>query len=117
MLNTGYLRICSLSKCGFFYWEFCFPGLFFLGELYPLGIGFLAGLWCFNHQQKRVVLGGVILGLLISFSGWIFFGAIFFKCSFVNYFVLAKTHTVVIGSFLIAGTHLLARGIIAWGDR
>mgnify|MGYP001037939409 CR=1 FL=1 len=115
MLNTGnYLRICSLSKCGFFLLGILFSRAVFLGELYPLGIGFLAGLWCFNHQQKRVVLGGVILGLLISFSGWIFWGY-FLSVLLLTILFWQKPAPWLLVPFLIAGTHLLARGIIAWG--
>jgi len=87
-----------------------------MGQLYPFGASFLAGVCISRPEQKRFALLGVMLGTLVTIKGLVLLGYLGSLVILYSVFLYYKKETLhwLIMPALIFAIHLLTRGSIVF---
>lgn len=87
-----------------------------MGQLYPFGASFLAGVCISRPEQKRFALLGVMLGTLLTIKGLAllgYLGSLIFLYSVFLYYKKETLHWLIMPALVLA-IHLLTRGSIVF---
>lgn len=115
-LRFDLLNVRSLNYGGIFLLGFLLSRAVLLGELYPFGVGFLAGRCIYRTKHRGLAFFGVIIGTLFTVKGWTLWGYLISIGAIYTVFFCYKKEDLPLLTIpaLIFAIHLVARGSIAF---
>ena len=112
--KSDLLNVFSFNYGGIFLLGFILARAVLLGELYPFGIGFLAGRCIYQRKQRGIAFLGVMLATILTVKGWPLLGYLLSLGAVYAVFFYYKKEDLSIFTIpaLLFAIHLLARGSV-----